>query len=38
MKIKDISNSVGIMDISYFGFIFKKYTGFTPDEYRKKHR
>ena len=23
------------MDISYFGFIFKKYTGFTPDEYRK---
>lgn len=38
MKIKDISNSVGITDISYFGFIFKKYTGFTPDEYRKKYR
>jgi two-component system response regulator YesN len=38
MKIKDISNSVGIADISYFGYIFKKYTNLTPNEYRNKYR
>lgn len=38
MKIKEIGVSVGIPDISYFGYIFKKYTEYTPDEYRKKYR
>ncbi len=38
MKIKEISASIGIPDVSYFGYTFKKHTEYTPDEYRKKYR
>lgn len=35
-KITDISSRVGYSDGNYFGKSFKKYTGFTPSEYREK--
>ncbi len=38
MKIIDICKSVGIPDLSYFCFVFRKETGLSPDEYRKKYR
>jgi YesN/AraC family two-component response regulator len=36
-SIVDISVSVGFQEHNYFGKIFKKFTGVTPSEYRKKH-
>lgn len=36
-SIFEISNSVGYEDQFYFCRIFKKYTGLSPIEYRKKH-
>ena len=33
-KITDISSRVGYSDGNYFGKSFKKYTGFSPSEYR----
>lgn len=38
MKIVDICKSVGIPDLSYFCYVFRKETGLSPDEYRKKYR
>lgn len=36
IKISNIANSVGIPDQLYFSKLFKKHTGLTPSEYRKK--
>jgi YesN/AraC family two-component response regulator len=36
-SIVDISVSVGFQEHNYFGKIFKRFTGATPSEYRKKH-
>lgn len=35
-RISDISTEVGYSDGNYFGKSFKKYTGFSPSEYREK--
>ena len=35
-KISSISSRVGYSDGNYFGKCFKKYTGFSPSEYREK--
>ena len=35
-KIADISSRVGYSDGNYFGKSFKKYTGFSPSEYRER--
>lgn len=35
-KISDISSKVGYSDGNYFGKSFKKYSGFSPSEYREK--
>ena len=35
-KITDISSKVGYSDGNYFGKSFKKYTGFSPSEYRER--
>ena len=37
-KIREIGFMVGYNDNRHFGKIFKKATGFTPQEYRKKYR
>lgn len=34
--IKEISTAVGIENPEYFATLFKKKTGFTPTEYRKR--
>ena len=34
-KTYEISERVGYDDPSYFGRLFKKYTGFTPMEFRE---
>jgi YesN/AraC family two-component response regulator len=36
-SIVDISVSVGFQEHNYFGKIFKRFTGSTPSEYRRKH-
>lgn len=36
-KINDIASSLGYPNTSYFCKLFKKYTGHTPQEFRKKH-
>ncbi len=36
MSLADISATVGFIDQSYFTKVFKKLTGMTPNEYRKK--
>lgn len=36
-KIGDIASLVGISDLNYFCRLFKKHTGLTPQEFRKKH-
>ena len=38
LKTYDISGKIGYDDPSYFGRLFKKYTGFTPTEYRESSR
>lgn len=37
LKIKDVGNRVGYENISYFGSVFTKRYGMTPNEYRRKH-
>ena len=36
LSIKDVSFMVGYVDPNYFTKLFKKYTGITSREYRKK--
>jgi len=36
-KNKDVADAVGLQNINTFIRLFKKYTGYTPGEYRKKH-
>lgn len=36
MKIIDIANSIGYGDLAHFTKSFKKYTGFTPSEYKQQ--
>ena len=36
ISIQDVAIQVGINDVSYFIKMYKKYTGLTPGEYRKK--
>ncbi|MCR6848277.1 MULTISPECIES: bifunctional transcriptional activator/DNA repair enzyme AdaA [Bacillus] len=36
-SIKEISTAIGIENPEYFATLFKKKTGFTPTEYRKKN-
>jgi YesN/AraC family two-component response regulator len=36
-KIQQISKMVGYNDLSYFIQVFKKHTGYTPNEYRLAH-
>ena len=38
LKTYEISDKVGNTDAHYFSAIFKKYTGYTPSEYRKSTR
>lgn len=38
MKISEISKIVGYNQLSYFGSIFKRFEGCTPNEYRTKSR
>ena len=35
MKVKDVSLAVGYENVSYFGMLFQKKYGVTPNEYRK---
>ena len=35
-NISEISNEVGYENALYFSRLFRKYTGMTPTEYRKK--
>jgi len=37
LKIFEVANSVGIKDANYFGKVFKKQVGVTPQQYQKKH-
>lgn len=37
LKIYDVCDMVGYKDVSHFYKIFKEYTGFSPNEYRKNH-
>lgn len=38
LQIQTIAQHCGISDVNYFSKIFKKYTGMTPKEYRKKNQ
>jgi len=37
IKIFEVANSVGIKDANYFGKVFKKNVGVTPQQYQQKH-
>ena len=37
MTVTEISNFLGFINPSYFSTLFRKHTGCTPNEYRKKH-
>ena len=37
LKVRDIAEKVGYQNINSFNRMFKKFTGITPGEYRKKH-
>ncbi len=37
ISIANVAASVGIPDVNYFGRLFKKQTGISPGEFRKKH-
>lgn len=36
LRIQTIATEVGFTDLNYFSKVFKKYTGITPSDYRKK--
>ena len=38
IPIKEIADTVGIPDCSYFTKVFREHTGLTPSEYRKQHK
>lgn len=37
-RVSDVAMSVGYSNFSHFTKLFKKTTGLTPQEYRKKHQ
>ena len=37
-SIKNVAMSLGYDDCSYFNKTFKKYSGVTPQQYRKEHK
>ena len=37
-SIKSVAMSLGYDDCSYFNKTFKKYSGITPQQYRKAHK
>lgn len=37
LSITDVSLSSGFNDLSYFSTLFKKYTGISPSDYKKRH-
>ncbi|HZG77796.1 MAG TPA: helix-turn-helix domain-containing protein, partial [Paenibacillus sp.] len=38
LKVAGVAERVGFADANYFSIAFKKYTGYTPSEYRERHR
>lgn len=36
-KVGDVAEKVGYKDVNYFSLTFKKYTGYSPAEYREKN-
>ena len=36
MQISDVAETVGFDNFTYFSTLFKKYTGMSPNSYRKK--
>jgi len=38
MRIGEIADAVGYRDIYYFSLTFKKVTGLSPSQYRKKEK
>ncbi|MFF2093701.1 helix-turn-helix domain-containing protein [Paenibacillus sp. NPDC058174] len=36
IKVSDVASRVGYADMKYFSQLFKRYTGFTPSEYRAR--
>jgi two-component system, response regulator YesN len=36
LRVSDVAGEVGIDNFSYFSTLFRKYTGYSPNEYRKK--
>jgi two-component system response regulator YesN len=36
-KIYDVTARIGLTDSNYFSTLFKKYTGYTPSEYRERN-
>ncbi|NCC69915.1 MAG: AraC family transcriptional regulator, partial [Clostridia bacterium] len=38
MRTSDVANSVGYNDPHYFSYLFKKYTDFSPRDYRKQQQ
>ena len=38
LQVQTVASHCGILDVQYFSKIFKKKTGFTPREYRERHK
>ncbi|MNW09610.1 HTH-type transcriptional activator Btr [compost metagenome] len=38
LKVGAVAEAIGYTHFSYFAKLFKKMTGMSPHEYRKKHR
>lgn len=37
IKVREVAVSVGIQDVNYFSRLFKKHTGLSPQEFRRKY-
>lgn len=37
LPVSEVAAAVGVEDLPYFSRMFKKYTGFSPSEYRRRH-